>query len=104
MKTIYTLLCICFTIVFAFRTEFSMALAGTTCATAWNIPLDSCTGLDFFLDDTIEGTTPAVSCTVFSDSEGWYSFIIPAGPTQNITITASDSYGSTGMAIQVIAG
>ena len=59
---------------------------GATCTTATSLAIGACAGSQTMMDFTIEGTTPAISCISGTfRREGWYSFTVPAGPSQNIT-------------------
>jgi hypothetical protein len=56
-------------------------------------------------DFTAEGTSPAVGCTAgLFRREGWYSFTVPAGPSQNITVTGADTTTNADLVIQIISG
>ncbi len=83
------------------------AQAPATCLTAINIPIGTCVtpAAPGFNDFTVEGTSIVPTCfnNIFR-REGWYSFTVPGGPNQNITVTAQSTSATSNMVIQVLSG
>jgi hypothetical protein len=104
-----TLRLIFFLFLFVFQGKSSILIAqapGATCATATTLAIGACAGSQTMTDFTSEVTSPAISCIsggVFR-REGWYSFTVPAGPSQNITVTGTSITTNSDLAIQIISG
>jgi|GEM_PF-5806178 len=81
--------------------------ASSCAAITYDIPVGGCTGSQNIFGGTpAEATTPVMSCygSTYFESEGWYSFTVPAGSNQDITVTATSSFGSTDLLVQVMSG
>jgi hypothetical protein len=81
--------------------------AGASCSNATYDLSSGCTGYQVINDETAESSIPALSCPSGSasfESDGWYTYTVPAGPPQNVTIIATSSFGTNDLVIQVFSG
>ena len=105
MKFIKLLSAIFFLFFILAINKISAQAPGATCLAAVPLPLNSCTGAQTMTDFTSEGSSPAISCISGTfRREGWYSFTIPAGPSQSITVTGTSTTTNSDLAIQIISG
>ena len=103
MKTLTTHIIIVLLIIIGLSNKANAQ--GATCATAVSIPLGGCTGVVTISDFTLEVTSPAVTCAVGTfRREAWCSVTVPAGPSQNITVSGCTTTTNADLVIQIISG
>jgi type IX secretion system substrate protein/pre-peptidase len=108
MKTRSLLIIVCLlTSLTASVTVANAQAAANSCATiTYNIPIGGCTGTQNIGDQGVEALTVYPSChtSTYFESEGWYSFTVPAGPNKNVTVTGTSSFGTNDLIIQILSG